>query len=71
MRLPILSFAAGVLTLGSAAAAENPAFSVHPRAGEILEQYCYDCHDEDTQKGDIRLDNLGELPLSTRPIPKL
>lgn len=66
MRLPILSFAAGVLTLGSAAAAENPAFSIHPRAGEILEKYCYDCHDEDTQKGDLRLDNLGELSLSTR-----
>lgn len=47
-------------------AAESPAFAVHPRAGDILDQYCFSCHDEDTQKGDIRLDNLGTLTLDAR-----
>ena len=32
----------------------------------LLETYCYDCHDEDTQKGDIRLDNLAGLPTPKR-----
>ncbi|NQZ58439.1 MAG: DUF1595 domain-containing protein, partial [Lentisphaeraceae bacterium] len=26
---------------------------------EYLEKYCYKCHDEDVQKGELRLDNLG------------
>ncbi len=64
-RFPIFPIAAAILTIESSAV-ENSAFNVHPRAGEILEQYCYDCHDGDTQKGDIRLDNLSELSLSTR-----
>ena len=24
----------------------------------LLGRYCYDCHDEDVSKGDIRLDNI-------------
>jgi hypothetical protein len=33
-----------------------------PRETEVLlDRYCFTCHDEDTQKGDIRLDNLSEL----------
>jgi len=31
-----------------------------------LQKYCIDCHDEDVQKGDIRLDNLGELKMDAR-----
>jgi hypothetical protein len=27
----------------------------------LLDNYCYSCHDDDTQKGDIQLDNLSDL----------
>ena len=40
-------------------------WSVRVDAGKLLEQYCFSCHD-DTAKGDVRLDNLGELPLNAR-----
>ncbi len=33
---------------------------------DLMANYCFDCHDEDTQKGDIRLDNLSELKLPNR-----
>lgn len=32
----------------------------------LLEDHCWKCHDYGTQKGDIRLDNLAELPLQAR-----
>ncbi|BCX47776.1 hypothetical protein HAHE_16840 [Haloferula helveola] len=32
----------------------------------LLEDYCWKCHDNGTTKGDIRLDNLTELPLDER-----
>lgn len=35
-------------------------FEVQGPVAGFLENYCYDCHDE-TQKGDIRLDNLAAL----------
>ena len=47
------------------AAPDHP-FKVPPRAEELLESYCYDCHDSDLSKGDIRFDNLGELPQGKR-----
>lgn len=31
------------------------------KAELLLEKYCYSCHDQDTDKGDIRLDNLRSL----------
>lgn len=42
------------------------AFKVPPHAKEILGNYCTDCHEDGTEKGDIRLDNLEELPLQQR-----
>ena len=33
---------------------------------DLMANYCFDCHDEDTQKGDIRLDNLLDLNLPKR-----
>ena len=33
---------------------------------KIVSKYCSDCHDEDIQKGNVRLDNLGELSLNAR-----
>jgi cytochrome c553 len=41
-------------------------FVVSPKAAELLESYCFSCHDEETQKGDIRLDRLDTLALDTR-----
>ena len=35
-------------------------------ANAVLTAYCYDCHDADVQKGDVRLDNLAELSLTDR-----
>lgn len=32
----------------------------------LLSKHCYDCHDEDIQKGDVRLDNLTELSEAAR-----
>ncbi|MFK7852157.1 MAG: hypothetical protein AB8D78_14365, partial [Akkermansiaceae bacterium] len=32
----------------------------------LLEDHCWKCHDYGTQKGEIRLDNLAELPLDAR-----
>ena len=61
MPFRILHIAAIVLPFGSSAFAQNLSFQVPPRAGEILEQYCLDCHGEDTQKGEIRLDQLKTL----------
>ncbi len=33
---------------------------------DLMENYCFDCHDEEMQKGDVRLDNLFELNLPKR-----
>jgi Protein of unknown function (DUF1588)/Protein of unknown function (DUF1592)/Protein of unknown function (DUF1585)/Protein of unknown function (DUF1595)/Planctomycete cytochrome C len=63
----IPGFAAAALTGASGGLAADPAvFRVDPAAGEILESHCYSCHEEGTEKGDIRLDNLGELSLEAR-----
>ncbi|BCX46329.1 hypothetical protein HAHE_02370 [Haloferula helveola] len=32
----------------------------------LLEDYCFTCHEDGTEKGDVRLDNLGELSLEAR-----
>jgi len=32
----------------------------------LLEDNCYDCHDDATQKGDVRLDTLGDMALDAR-----
>lgn len=33
---------------------------------QIMESYCFDCHEKGTEKGDVRLDNLAELTLDER-----
>ena len=55
------SWVAG-LAIAAASAAE-PVFRVDPAAAGLLDRYCIDCHEEGTEKGDLRLDNLEELPL--------
>ena len=51
--------------VASAAEKVSP-FVVSPKAAELLESYCFSCHDEETQKGDVRLDRLDTLALDTR-----
>ncbi len=41
-------------------------FKVPANAMEILGKCCTDCHEDGTEKGDIRLDNLEELTLDAR-----
>lgn len=36
------------------------------KVGDVLTKYCLDCHDADTQKGKIRLDNFSKMTLSAR-----
>lgn len=38
----------------------------HTAAEPLLEKHCMSCHGEDTQKGDVRLDQLSALPLADR-----
>ncbi len=57
--------------LGPAGAGdENPPpekpFQLSAAAETFLDNHCFFCHDEDKQKGDIRLDNLAELDLPKR-----
>lgn len=59
-----ISLSPSLLT-GQAQAAPAP-FSVSPRAAELIDFYCIDCHEDGTAKGEIRLDNLNELSLESR-----
>lgn len=36
---------------------------VTPKIADILDYYCFECHDADRQKGNIRFDNLNQIPL--------
>ncbi|MCM8528172.1 MAG: DUF1592 domain-containing protein [Lentisphaeraceae bacterium] len=37
-----------------------PLLGISSEIGKFIEKYCYDCHDEDVQKGGVRLDNLSK-----------
>ncbi|MES2981563.1 MAG: DUF1588 domain-containing protein [Verrucomicrobiota bacterium] len=68
----IVRFAAILLIsmMGSAAAEEKSgsahAFEISENAEVILDRYCFTCHDEEMQKGNIRLDNLADLDTPKR-----
>ena len=47
-------------------AADNTKFKLSTKADKIISNYCMECHDSDVQKGNIRLDNLAEMPLKGR-----
>jgi mono/diheme cytochrome c family protein len=55
-----------IFSLSFAVAAEPAPFQITPEVAELLDQYCIDCHEEGTEKGKFRLDNLAELPLDAR-----
>ena len=46
--------------------ADSTRFKVPEKIEYLLEDYCWKCHDYGTQKGDIRLDDLGTLDLPKR-----
>ncbi|MFT5130792.1 MAG: hypothetical protein ACI8W8_004423, partial [Rhodothermales bacterium] len=46
--------------------AEDSAFRLPAELDSLMESHCYSCHDDDTQKGDIRLDHLTEQTRSKR-----
>ena len=50
----------------ASAAQKKTVFSVSSETTELLESYCFSCHDADSKKGGIRLDNLEVLALKDR-----
>ena len=65
MKSTVIITAALLGSLVSSASAGD-AFLVDSRVKPLLEKYCFNCHDEDEQKGDIRLDALESLALDAR-----
>jgi len=51
---------------GTVRAAPEKAFHLPEKAAAVLASHCFDCHDADTQKGEVRLDQLASLPLDQR-----
>ena len=41
-------------------------FAISKNAATVLETHCLDCHDADTQKGEVRLDALDGIALEAR-----
>ncbi|MFT5124199.1 MAG: hypothetical protein ACI97B_002834 [Verrucomicrobiales bacterium] len=56
------------LAVGAAidASQERPDFILSPQAETLMESYCFTCHDDETQKGEVRLDHLDTLSLDAR-----
>ncbi|MFT7173938.1 MAG: hypothetical protein ACI9NQ_002167 [Paracoccaceae bacterium] len=59
--LPLFLTTCSLIAMASASPITIPA-----KVTDLLDNYCYDCHDEDTQKGDLRLDQLGSQTLEAR-----
>jgi hypothetical protein len=59
-RLPFLALCVICLP----ASAEPTGFRLPEGVALIVEDRCQSCHEEGTEKGDLRLDNLEELPLN-------
>ncbi|BCX47774.1 hypothetical protein HAHE_16820 [Haloferula helveola] len=49
-----------------AQSADPAALTMSQEIEYLLEDYCWKCHDSGTTKGDVRLDNLTEMPLGDR-----
>lgn len=61
--LRLLSVGAFALASPLVAASE---FALPAATTDLLDTYCYSCHEEGTEKGDIRLDHLDSLALDAR-----
>ena len=42
------------------------AFRIAPAAEQLIDNHCSSCHGDESQKGDVRFDQLGSLPLGER-----
>ena len=62
----LLAGACAVQSVTAGAAQTTAPFQVSEKPSALLEKYCIDCHEDGTEKGGIRLDNLGELTLNAR-----
>lgn len=62
-RILLLTFLSAVISVNSA---DKTPFKLETKVEKLFDAYCLNCHDSDTQKGNIRLDNLAELPLKGR-----
>ena len=64
----LISFLCGVSTRAETVLSENGGyrFKVPARTSELLENYCWDCHDGGMKKGKIQLDNLEDLSQGER-----
>ena len=60
------SLTATALVLGLLLTPMAGAASLREQAEAVMERHCLDCHDAETQKGDVRLDGLDGLPLEPR-----
>mgnify|MGYP003634430252 CR=1 FL=1 len=41
-------------------------FAIPDSVWTMLDRHCLECHDEDSEKGDVRLDHLADIPLDAR-----
>ena len=41
-------------------------FVMPEKMEDLMANYCFDCHDDETKKGEVRLDNLATLALKDR-----
>ena len=41
-------------------------FTMPDKMEDLLANYCFDCHDDEAKKGEVRLDNLAALALKDR-----
>ncbi|MDA0724649.1 MAG: DUF1592 domain-containing protein, partial [Verrucomicrobia bacterium] len=41
-------------------------FAMPEKVDDLMANYCFDCHDDETRKGEVRLDNLATLALKDR-----
>ena len=41
-------------------------FAMPDKMEDLMANYCFDCHDDETKKGEVRLDNLATLALKDR-----
>lgn len=62
----LMAFIVFIAFAGSIGAEQGKRFRLSDETDDILAAHCYNCHDDESQKGDIRLDNLAELDLDKR-----
>ncbi len=62
----MLAALACLVSATTTSAESGKKFHLSDGTEDILATHCWNCHDEEDQKGDIRLDNLAELDLDKR-----